>query len=627
MANKDDGFKPTIYNDDATKLNEAMEIYSFLEAGNKNDIESYKGWMSYYTGTGQWSDAERALLESEGRPPLTFNFIFSKLNTVAGLEQQIRSGFKVHPTGAEDEELARAAYLALKYEDRNKKLQKVFSRAFKTASCVGRGWIDCSVEQKPGELTVSNMVRNESVFNVYKDPDGKELDLSDSTYLSRQKWLTIGQLKLLYPDIFMGKSNAEIGNMVNFTSEGNHPYRATEYVNDYPTNPNINDWASFVDNEKKRAKVIELWTKRTEYGWYVVTSKGDMFEGGKNKREAEDSAMRLNQQAQQMGIEDTFSIIRVPKTVIYQDVFSGNLMLRSQQVSPYRHGQFPIVPVFAYVEDTGTKMESFGIVKNLVDLQDEKNKRHSQFTDILNRAPKGGGFYQMSAVDAEQIKALSTPGAWVGVRGNIKDKIQTSSANYIGILGHYQWLEAQAEEDAKAISGINDSLVGMPTNSRESGIAAQTRIQQGLTTMQELFDHLNTAKIMVAEQVLSNIQQFYDPNKITKIIGIQNKQDPNYTVEITEQLIKRFYDIKFDVQIDEGETSPTARIASVQSAKELLQYASAMPPGAVMTIVKAIVDMSDFPGKQEILNNLGQAEQEAQMAEQAEGEPSAQGQG
>ena len=623
MASNDDGFKPSVYNDDATRLREVMEIYSFLEAGNKNDIQSYKDWMAYYTGTGQWTDAERTLLESEGRPPLTFNFIFAKVNTVAGLEQQIRSGFKVYPTGAEDESLARAAYLTLKYEDRNKRLQKVFSRAFKTAACVGRGWIDCSVEQRPGELTVSNVVRNESVYNVYKDPDGKELDLSDSTYLSRQKWLTIGQLKLLYPDIFMGKSNAEIAMMVNFTPDERYPHPAVEYVNDYPTNPNINDWSSFVDNEKRRAKVIELWTKKTEYGWYVVTGRGDMFEGGKTQKDAEQAAATLNQKAQEMGIQDTFSVMKVPRTVIYQDVFSGNLMLRRQEISPYRHGQFPIVPVFAYVEDTGRKMESFGIVKNLVDLQDEKNKRHSQFTDILNRAPKGGGFYQMSAVDAEQIKALSTPGAWVGVRGNIKDKVQSSSANYIGILGHYQWLEKQAEEDAKSISGINDSLIGMPTNSRESGIAAQTRIQQGLTTMQELFDNLNTAKILVAEQLLSNIQQFYDPNKITKIIGIQNKRDPNKTLEITDELINKFYDTEYDVQIDEGETSPTARIASVQSAKELLQYVTAMPPGAVMTIVQAIVDMSDFPGKQEILDKLGQAEQQAQMMEQQE----AQGQG
>ena len=98
--------------------------------------------------------------------------------------------------------------------------------------------------------------------------------------MSRQKWLTIGQLKLLFPDIFMGKSNAEIAMMVNFTPDERYPHPAIEYTNDYPTNPNINDWSSFVDNDKRRAKVIELWTKKTEYGWYVTTQNGDMFEGG-----------------------------------------------------------------------------------------------------------------------------------------------------------------------------------------------------------------------------------------------------------------------------------------------------------------------------------------------------------
>ena len=53
----------------------------------------------------------------------------------------------------------------------------------------------------------------------------------------------------------------------------------------------------------------------------------------------------------------------------------------------------------------------------------------------------------------------------------------------------------------------------------------------------------------------------------------------------------------------------------MQSAKELLQYAQAMPPAAVMTIGKAIIDMSEFPQKREILDSLAQHEQMAQMAQ------------
>ena len=85
------------------------------------------------------------------------------------------------------------------------------------------------------------------------------------------------------------------------------------------------------------------------------------------------------------------------------------MVIRDTKVTPFKHNNFPIVPIYAYMEDSGKKVETFGVVKNLIDPQDEKNKRHSQFIDILNRAPKGGGFFQQSAIDGEQLKSLSTP--------------------------------------------------------------------------------------------------------------------------------------------------------------------------------------------------------------------------
>jgi hypothetical protein len=609
-----DGFKPANFNKNDQRLAEVHEIYAHLEYGNRADMDNFKQSMAYYTGSGQWSELEKQQLESEGRPPLTFNFIFAKVNTVAGLEQQIRSGFKATPYGAEDADLAMLATSLLKHEDHNKRIQKVFSRAFKTAIQCGRGWVETTLEQKVGEATMSNLVRNENVFNVYKDPDSKERDLSDAMWISRQKWLSIPQLKKTFPDKFMKMSEKDIATLLNFSGDYRRPMTHVEYENDYSTSSNIHDFSSFVDTDKRRAKIVELYTRRTETAWYVIAgSSGQTFDA-KNKKEAEKHAAELNKVAEEAEMIERFSVVSMPVSKIYVDIFSGNFMIQKEELLPYKHGQFPLTPIYAYLEDTGEKIENFGIIKNLIDPQDEKNKRHSQFTDILNRAPKGGGFFQMGAVDPEMIKSLSTPGAWVGVRGNMKDKIIPSTANYIGILGHYQWLEQSSIEDAKEISGINDSLIGIPTNSRESGVAAQTRIQQGLTTLQELFDNLNTAKQNIMYQVLSNIQQFYEPQKIQRIVGVLNSNNPAQYVNATAELVTKFYDIQYDIFVDEGESSPTARIASVQSAKELLQYATAMPPAAVMTIVKAIIDMSEFPQKQEILEQLAQNEQMAQMA-------------
>ena len=165
---RSDGYKPNSASgmQDLNVLSELTEVYQFLEYGNRWDMEHFEQAMDYYVGK-QWTDDEMDMLQNEGRPPLSLNLIFGKVNTVAGLEQQIRSGFKATPIGAEDDELAMLATALLKWEDRNKQLQKVFSRAFKTAIQCGRAWIDVSVAPIMGEVTMSNRVKNESVFNVY----------------------------------------------------------------------------------------------------------------------------------------------------------------------------------------------------------------------------------------------------------------------------------------------------------------------------------------------------------------------------------------------------------------------------------------------------------------------------
>ena len=117
QAYKGDGFKNTVKSSETARLAEVLDIYSFLEFGNRLDIDHFREAAGYYTGTGHWTESERQQLEGEGRPPLTFNFIFSKINTVAGLEQQIRSGFKAIPIGAEDDDLAMLATALLKHED------------------------------------------------------------------------------------------------------------------------------------------------------------------------------------------------------------------------------------------------------------------------------------------------------------------------------------------------------------------------------------------------------------------------------------------------------------------------------------------------------------------------------
>ena len=609
--------KDRLKSDDAPHLAELTDIYEWMLAGNSDDINNFKKYMGYYTGTEQWTDEERMELEDQGRPPLALNIIFPKINVVTGIEQQTRSGYRAIPVGIEDEQIATLCTALLKFEDSNRRLQKIFSRAFKTAAICGRSWIDCTVAREQGEYVLSNKIKVESPFNVLKDPDGREVDMSDWNYLARQKWLNLSQLRMIYPDVFKGKDDYEIMAMLNFSPPQDLPRQWVEYADDYPTNPNIANWTTYIDEDKKRAKVIELYKKTTVMKDFVLEVESGLIYEAESEKDAEKQIKNLEKiqstHTDAGVIPKTYQKIKLPSKKITVDVYSGNMIFRREEDLPFRYNDFPLVPITAYMEDTGKKIETFGLVKNLIDPQDEKNKRHSQFTDILNRAPKGGGFYQQSSIDPEQIQNLSKAGSWIGIRGNIKDKIQPATANYIPILSHYQWLEQLSMTDAKEISGINDSLVGVPTNSRESGIAAQTRIAQGMTSLQEIFDNLNTSKKMVLTRVLSNIQQFYDISKIMRCVGVYNSQNPNEAAEASQELIQKFNNLKYDIVLDEGENSPTARIAFAQTAKELLQYGGAMPPEAVMTLVKSVIDMANFPNKDQLLDQLNSQDQMQQL--------------
>ena len=45
----------------------------------------------------------------------------------------------------------------------------------------------------------------------------------------------------------------------------------------------------------------------------------------------------------------------MPVSKIYQDIFSGSFMIRNKELMPFKHGMFPFIPVYAYLEDTGEK--------------------------------------------------------------------------------------------------------------------------------------------------------------------------------------------------------------------------------------------------------------------------------
>jgi len=595
-------------------LHEVHEVFEAMLENDSHWMDAAEESARFYTGsfgTGQWEEADLQTLRAEGRPPLQLNIILPKVNLVTGVERQGRSSWKARPIESDDENEAMLTTALLYHLDRNRKLQSLFSRVFKDGVITGRGWIDVCVEPGKfydGELTI----KRESWANVHIDPECRTPDTKDWNYLARTKYLTLNQLRSMYPDA--------VGDMENIESFLDVPSELGEEIGSYYRNAEPINPAYHLDPAHRKVRVLEMWNREYEKEHFIINKATGRISptGFSSKRSAENQIKELQEmeEAANMPMKTEFGVISrvVPKT--YVTLSAGMKILQEKKNNPYMHNEFPLVPYFYHFEDMGDYIETFGIVENMKDPQREKDKRRSQMLDIINRSPRGGGVFAGNKVSQEEMNEASTTGRWIGIpgfKGRITDFMQQWSNSHLSIVGSIAAMEQKAEFDAKEISGATDPMMGIATSTKESGIAAQTRIRQGMMTLQEQMENLDMTKTTVLMQALKNMQQFYTPDKIKRIIGAETEkaQSPE-ELEVINETINRFLTnfekFEFDIVLDKGENSPTMKAAKAQQVGELVR-------NGFSSLFPLYVELSDMDAGREILEKF-EEERSAQMQAQ-----------
>jgi|TARA_Y100000310_G_C20682433_1_gene816773 hypothetical protein len=604
------------------------EVFDAMFSAEKDFIESAKEASRFYTGSfgeGQWSNDDLDKLRNENRPPLQLNIIKPKVNLVVGIERQQRTRWKARPVEFSDDEEAELITSLLFYLDRGKQMQNVFSRIHKDGVITGRGWVDIYVE--PGlEFTGEIFVKRESWAHVLIDPEADSPDTSQWSRLARTKWLTLSKLKSLYPDELSDLTKIE--DIMATDLDTTPPEESdidVEYGSRYTTGSFINE-ATYIDKIKKRARVVELWERDWETEYYLVNQQTNKMSdtGYDSKRKAEEAIARYRMaEAKMEAIEREpipridFNILArsVPKT--YVTVFSGGRLLIDRQTNPYSHNQFPLVPYFYYFEDVGGIMETFGLVENMKDPQREKNKRRSQALDILNRTPRGGGVFIEGTISPDQMNKASSAGEWVGIPGmkgkRISDFMQQWSTSHLSLVSTAAAMEERAAIDAKEISGATDPLMGKATSSKESGFAAQTRIRQGMLTLEEQMDNLDKTKRQVLELCIRNMQQFWTPEKINRILGYQIKEEDQPEQAVINRFLSNFTNTNFDVELDDGMNSPTMRAMKAEQVGQMIQM-------GFQSLFPLWLELSDIESADDIKQTIEEEKMAQMMMQQAQGQ-------
>jgi len=217
-------------------------------------------------------------------------------------------------------------------------------------------------------------------------------------------------------------------------------------------------------------------------------------------------------------------------------VFGGIL---EQGASPYRDedGQSlcPLIMQSAYVDRDNQR---YGIVKDMLDPQDEINKRRSKLLHSLNTRQTAA---QKGAIKAATVKAeMAKPDGHIEY--DVVDPNSTRApfevlSNQDQTAGQFQLLqEAKSEID---LMGANSGLAGKGESESQSGRAILARQQGGMIEIAPLTDGLSQFTRAVYRQIWALVRQLWteerwlrvtDDERNMKFVGI------NRPVTLKEEL-------------------------------------------------------------------------------------------
>ena len=100
----------------------------------------------YYDGK-QWTAEEIAALKLRGQPPIVFNRVKRKIDSILGVERRQRTDPKAYPRTPKDEQSADTATQALRFVADETRLNNIFSGAFETSLHASQNFV--SSDERP----------------------------------------------------------------------------------------------------------------------------------------------------------------------------------------------------------------------------------------------------------------------------------------------------------------------------------------------------------------------------------------------------------------------------------------------------------------------------------------------
>lgn len=391
---------------------------------------------------------------------------------------------------------------------------------------------------------------------IFFDPASREKDFSDATFLGCMKWMSLDKAISLY-----GSEHEEtLEATVNGDAQDGETY------DDRPFRVNTFKWG---DRKQRRVRISQMYYQRGGV-WYLA-------------------------------------------------IFTGGGEIRND-VSPYVDEDgtpvCPMVLMSAYVDRENRR---YGLVRGMLSVQDEINKRRSKALHLLNSRQTMGA---KGAVDVAKMKTeLAKPDGHVDVDVDLAEAARAAGIPAFQVLptndmasGNLAMLaEAKAEID---LLGPNASLQGQ-AQGQQSGRAIMAQQNAGLSELAPIYDSLRDWTIRCYEQMWLRIKQYWNDERwvrvtdeagATQFIGLNV---PAAVDPFTGQVVQRKNDVArmdVDIIIEDAPDLVTLRQEEFQQLAEMAQRGIPIPP-------ELLIEASSVRNKKRILDMMAERQQQAMQGQ------------
>lgn len=573
--------------------------------GIVGDITLQPSWRAeadraadYYDGK-QYTPQEIAEMEERGQPVLIHNLIQPTINGVLGLEAKTRTDWKLLADDEQGLEVAEALNEKLLEAARITRTDRACADAYGAEVKVGLGWVE--VTRDPDPFAYPYQVNYIHRREIWWDMHSQKPDLSDARWLMRKRQLDADEIAAAFPEhkaLIEAVSNGW-ESLTGILGEEETEAYSEELLSAYQTHTTTDihesDWW---DPERKRAWVTELWYRVWVKKPVLLYQNGDAVEyDEKNIRHVVDLARG----------RCTVEVRSFPKMRLA--FFVGPHRLADLD-SPHPHNKFPYVPFWGYREDrTGVP---YGIIRSMMPAQDEINKRRSKLTWLLNAKlviKDDDSVLDLSDDDIME-RVLSGDGV-ISLNQHRKNR-DANSFRVMTDLGVAQQQFTVMQDSQKVIqdvAGVYSAFLGQEGGAK-SGVAIDSLIEQGTTTLAELNDNYRFARQLVGELLLAHIVQDIGQQETEVRINV-NSPRPTRVVKLNERhedggvsvVRNSVTQTKTRVVLSDVQNTPGYR---QQMAQGLMDMAASLPPEYSAALIDLIAELMDVPNREEVLKRIRQ---------------------